>query len=66
MKAVIKKGNLDMARADRLGIKDHSSSRTKRAMLFVREYGLLEVLKRSRQYHHQYRRDCDLEAVQSR
>ena len=50
MKAETKKGNLDMARADRLGIKDHSSSRTKRAMLFVREYGMLEVLKRSRQY----------------
>ena len=50
MKAETKKGNLDLSRTDRLGIKDHSSSRTKRAMLFVREYGILEVLKRSRQY----------------
>lgn len=45
-----KKSNSDLPRADRQGIRDHSSSRLRRAVLFVREYGVLEVLKRSRQY----------------
>ena len=50
MKTETKKSNLDLARADRHGIIDHSSSRLRRAVLFVREYGIMEVLKRSRQY----------------
>lgn len=45
-----RKCNSDLSRADRRGVRDHSSPRTRRAVFFVREYGILEVLKRIRQY----------------